>query len=353
MKMSFAVDAYLADMRAEGRINSDVSERSYRDVLNWHGEDVQNRDPRYTNRDDVKRTLARWPNPNTRAKRRSYLVSFYDWLVEEGMRPANPARQTRKPKRRPTHVYKLTREETVRVLSAPRSRKERWAVWLLGCAGLRSKEARGLQGRHFSRAGWIHVSPEIAKGGKERWIPVVEDLAPVVEEIRAAVPLEHFVFPKPKVADPGVNSRWGYDPLRGCSQQYLWSMMAELGRRAELAGPIGAHSLRHAFTNHIARATRVEVAQALLGHADISTTRGYMSDPTLDDLADAVRGVRYFSGEQTFQGSLGLARIPLTPPAGFEPAVQSPRAVERRLAVFIRRLGQSPAVREAAREMGR
>jgi integrase len=349
--MTAAVDAYLADMRAEGRINSDVSERSYRDVLNWHAEDVSNRDPRYTNRDDVKGTLARWPNPNTRAKRLSYLRSFYDWLVEEGMRPNNPARQVRKPKRRPTTVYKLTREETLRVLEAPRDRKERWAVWLLGCAGLRSKEARGLQGRHFARAGWIHVSADIAKGGKERWVPVLEDLAPVVDEVRASVPFDHFVFPKPIVADPGVNSRWSYDPRRGVSQQYLWSMVAELGRRARVAGPIGAHSLRHAFTDHVARSAGVRIAQALLGHADISTTGGYMSQPTLDELAGAVHGVRFFGGERVLQGAPERAAIPLTPPAGFEPAVQAPRAVERNLNLVVCRLMRSPAFRRAAEGM--
>jgi hypothetical protein len=88
MRFSQAVDLYIDDQRAEGRINSRHTEREYRGTLDRHGDDVQNRDPGYTNRDDVKRTLGRWRHPNTRAKNRAILVSFYDWLVEEGHRPS-------------------------------------------------------------------------------------------------------------------------------------------------------------------------------------------------------------------------------------------------------------------------
>ena len=63
--------------------------------LDRHGDDVDDRDPRYTNRDDVKRTLRRWSHPNSQSKYRSVLVSFYDWVMEEGLRADNPARQTR------------------------------------------------------------------------------------------------------------------------------------------------------------------------------------------------------------------------------------------------------------------
>jgi site-specific recombinase XerD len=86
-----AVDLYIVDQRAEGRINSPNTEREYRGTLSKHAQDVDNRDPAYTNRDDVKRTLGRWKHPNTRSKNRAILVSFYDWLVEEGHRPSNPA----------------------------------------------------------------------------------------------------------------------------------------------------------------------------------------------------------------------------------------------------------------------
>ena len=52
VRFSRAIDLYLDDQRAEGRINSPNTERDYRATLDRHGEDVDNRDPAYTNRDD-------------------------------------------------------------------------------------------------------------------------------------------------------------------------------------------------------------------------------------------------------------------------------------------------------------
>src|SRR5688572_10579988 len=105
-------------MRLQGRMNSDATERDYRGTLYAHLEDVENRDPRYTGREDVKRTLRRWPHANSQRKNRSVLISFYDWLVEEGMRPHNPARQTRRPRRKPTTVYRMSSAEVRQLLSA-------------------------------------------------------------------------------------------------------------------------------------------------------------------------------------------------------------------------------------------
>src|SRR5438045_3969337 len=113
MRFDVAIDEYIADMGLQGRINSAATKRDYRGTLDAHLKDGKNRDPRLTGRDDVKRTLARWQHPNSRRKNRSILVSFYDWMVEEGHRPHNPARQTRRPKRKPPTVYRLSRAEVV------------------------------------------------------------------------------------------------------------------------------------------------------------------------------------------------------------------------------------------------
>jgi integrase len=187
MQFTQAIDLYIADMQAQVRLNSPSSVRGYRSTLEAHGEDVGNRDPAYVGREDVKRTLRQWPNANTQGTNRSKLVSFYDWTMEEGLRKDNPARQTRRPRRRPALKYRLTEAEALAVLDAARGTRERRAIFLGLCAGLRNAELRGLQGRHFSRSGLVWVSPDIAKGGRERWVPVIPDLAAVVDEIREDV----------------------------------------------------------------------------------------------------------------------------------------------------------------------
>jgi hypothetical protein len=51
--------------------------------------------------------------------------------------------------------------------------------------------------------------------------------------------------------------------------------------------------MRHAFADHVARFSGLREAQAMLGHADVSTTQGYLGETTLDDLADAIEGVTF------------------------------------------------------------
>jgi site-specific recombinase XerD len=351
VKLTAAIDLFIDGMRDQGRINSAVSERSYRDTLYLHAEDVQNRDPRYTNRDDVKRTLSRWPQPNTKSKRRSYLVSFYRYLMEEGLRKDNPAEQTPRPKRRPVSVYRLTFEETVKVLRAAKTTRERRAIFLCVCAGLRSQEVRGMQGRHFQRKGWIWVSEDIAKGGRERWVPMVADLGPVVEEIVRHVGFEDFILPALRAGNPGVNTRQVELPQRPCSQQSLGDLVGTVGRRAGIAAHIYPHLLRHAFADHLARFAGMRNAQFLLGHSSISTTEGYLGKPTMAELEAAVGGFSFGADRTDVLGSPGMALQPAYAPGGIRTpdlSASAPRAAQG-FAPVLQRLFASPVLRAAAR----
>jgi site-specific recombinase XerD len=293
LKLSQAIDVYVRDKRSQGRICSDTTERSYRSTLNRHADDVGNRDPRYVGRDDVKRTLRRWGNPNTQRINRSILVSFYDWAMEEGYRKDNPARQTQTPKKRPTTVYRLTRSEAAAMLLATQTRRERWAIYLGICAGLRNAELRGLQGRHFLRPGFVWVSADIAKGGRERWVPILADLVPVVAEIRTAVAAEEYVLPAQRFRDPPFNRRREDLGLRPSSSQALRTLVMGIGRRAGIKAHIHPHLMRHAYGDHIARYAGMRNAQFLLGHAGIATTETYVGQPTLEELAGSVEGFSY------------------------------------------------------------
>ena len=61
---------------------------------------------------------------------------------------------------------------------------------------------RGLRGRHFERPGFIRVSKDIAKGARGRWVPVIDDLVPVVAEIVAHVGFEDYVLPAQRFRNP-------------------------------------------------------------------------------------------------------------------------------------------------------
>jgi integrase/recombinase XerD len=316
-----AIDLYIADQRAEGRINSPHTEREYRYVLARHAQDIDNRDPAYTNRDDVKRTLAHWTHPNTRSKHRSILLSFYEWMVEEGFRPTNPARQTKRPRRRQPKRYRLTRSETIAVLEAVRGVRERRATYLAVCAGLRRAELRGMQGRHFRRPGYVWVSADIGKGQQERWIPVIEDLEPIWREISANVADDEYVLPAQRFRDPGRNRERRDYALSPASYQAIWRLVKTVTGRAGIAGNVTPHTLRHAFCDHVARHAGLQVAQQAMGHANLSTTELYLSKPTLDEIAGAMSGVTLGTKqtERTFQGRDFEPANPVEAPTGIEP----------------------------------
>jgi integrase/recombinase XerD len=292
-----AIDLYVEDMWAIGRMSSAASERAYRDVLTWHAEDSQLRDPRQTTRDDEKRTLRRWKHPNTIAARRSILVSFYDWLVEEGHRPDNPARATPRPRKRKASVYRMTIDETRAFLEAAAGTVERRAAYLGVGAGLRAQELRGLQGRHFEREGWIWISADIAKGPKERWVRVIKDLEGVVAEIRRNVGPNEYVIPVTRGTIVGGQRVERTTTDTPASYQVIWRLVKRIKERAHIAARVTPHTMRHAFADHIARQAGMREAQALLGHADIATTQGYVGDVTLDELAASVDHVRIFEDE--------------------------------------------------------
>lgn len=293
MRFDQAIDLYIADMQAQGRLNSASSERGYRSTLVAHAEDISNRDPAYVGRDDVKLTLRRWPNSNTQGTNRAKLVSFYDWTMEEGLRKDNPARQTRRPRRRPALKYRLTGAEALAVLNAARGTRERRVIFLGLCAGLRNAELRGLQGRHFSRHGLVWVSADIAKGGRERWVPVIPDLALVVEGIRKEVREAEYVLPAQRFRDPPFNTQRRDLRLRPSSSQALRELVIRVVKRAGISEHVRPHDLRHAYAEHIARATDTRIAQHLLGHATLGTTDTYLGRPRLDDMVAAVKDATY------------------------------------------------------------
>lgn len=359
MKLTSAIDAFLADAKAEGQLNSPRSETSYRAALRCHADDVGNRDPRTVNRDDIKRTLARYKHPNTRRRNQSMLVSFYKWLVWEGYRKDNPAEQVRPAKARKPRVYRLTMDETRAYLRAASSARERRIAFLGVCAGLRREELRLLQGRHLLRSGWVWVSADIGKGGRERYVPVMADLAPVVAEILEHVGPEDYVIPAQQFSDPPLNRLPRDYPTQAGDGKTIWRTTRRIGKRAGIPAPVNPHMMRHAFADHVARFSGLREAQAMLGHADISTTQGYLGETTLDDLARAIEGVTFLGVSSPLRGH---PSNPLMETVGIEPTESVVRVAEpdpdepdpelvRRTSALLARFWASPVFRDAARRM--
>jgi integrase len=345
VRFARAIDRFLDDMRTAGRITSKSSERAYTDVLRWHAEDSEIADVRKTTREDVRRTLRRWSG-NSQATRHSMLASFYRWLVQEGHRRDNPAEQLPRARKRKPDPPRLRRDEALALTMACETARERRVIYIGLFAGLRSQELRGLQGRHFAREGLIWISKDIAKGGRPRWIPVLAELQPVVEEVVASIATTEFVIPAQR-RDP-QRGEWYDLPNQPASSQAVWRLVKRVADRAGVEAT--PHALRRAFADLVERQAGVRVAQKLLGHATLATTEGYLSEPTLDELQGAVADIALSSSRRskastrpssrykrtvsastsTSTGSVSIsspgdataakARVSIgTPPRGFEP----------------------------------
>jgi integrase/recombinase XerC len=134
---------------------------------------------------------------------------------------------------------------------------------LYGC-GLRLGEALGLTRRQAPlAAGTMTVR---GKGGKERQLPVLPEVA---QAVAAYVALS----PHPLAADAPLFRGVRGGPLH---PRLVQQRMAAL--RAALLLPEGAtpHALRHSFATHLlAGGGDLRAIQELLGHASLSTTQRY------------------------------------------------------------------------------
>lgn len=300
MKMETAIDAFIADWKGYGRINSEHTERSYRSKLLLLGEDSGWAPVEDIIKADVKKTLRRWEHPNSKLQAHSCFIAFFDWTAEEDIRESNPARAIPRAKRSKPQINRMTREETEQLLSWAASDKatlaERWSIFLGVCAGLRCQELCRISKADVSRPGWVHVTRGMGKGNKERWVPVIGDLQPVIEEMLAVGPDEGTLIRGRVSTGPVLNEDWT-DSEKPISRMGMYRIVKRSGKKAGLYQEITPHTLRHAFGDFIAKYAGARIAQALLGHASIETTIGtYVDQVSLDEMQVAVTGATFFQG---------------------------------------------------------
>jgi len=218
--------------------------------------------------------------PRTAARRRSTLRQFYAFLAADGRRPDNPADVLDPPRLGRSLPKMLEETEVERLLEAarawegPHGLRARALLELVYAAGLRVSELVSLPLAAVAR------DPDVllvrGKGDKERVVPIgeaaraaVRDYLPVRETFLARTGAarrtgQRRLFPSHAAA--GHLTRDGFS-----------KMLTELAVRAGLPpGRVSPHVLRHSFATHLlAHGADLRGVQAMLGHADISTTQIY------------------------------------------------------------------------------
>lgn len=154
-------------------------------------------------------------------------------------------------------------------LAAPTGLRNRVALELMYRCGLRVSEACALNLRDWKvKEQQLHIRPEIAKGGREAYLP----LDPVVEGF-----LERWKHERRRYAagQPHLLTTLKGGPI---SRHYCFQMVRRYARRAGIDRPIGPHTLRHSFATHLLQdGFNVREVQQLMRHADLRTTAIYLS----------------------------------------------------------------------------
>ena len=199
------------------------------------------------------------------------LRGFFRYLLERGETRVDPTLELETPKLMRGLPHFLSGEEVEALLAAPDVTtalgiRDRAMLETIYAAGLRVSELISLKttGLHLD-PGFVRVW---GKGSKERIVPIGSDartwLARYLDEVR------------PKLATKRAEELFLSRRGEGMTRQRFWLMVKGYGRTAEIVTPLSPHTLRHSFATHLLEhGADLRAVQAMLGHADISTTEIY------------------------------------------------------------------------------
>ncbi len=207
----------------------------------------------------------------SRARALSTLRTFFRFLILEGILDSHPMELMESPgftKKLPEY---LTQAEVERLLSAPNidttsGIRDKAMLETLYASGLRVSELLGLMLNDVNLEYGYLVAK--GKGKKERLVPIGGEalfwLERYVKEVRPSLgkKREDYIF---------LNRRGGR-----LSRQYFWRLIKKFAEVAAISKEISPHTIRHSFATHLlAGGADLRSVQAMLGHADITTTEIY------------------------------------------------------------------------------
>lgn len=208
----------------------------------------------------------------SRARALSAVRMFHKFLMIEGYATANPTGLIEAPKTLRRLPQVLTGREVELLLAAPAgdgpaALRDRAMLELLYATGLRVSELVGLTVRDVNiSAGYLLT---FGKGGKERLVPMGESACAALERYLAAG--------RPTMDRQGDN-RYLFLTRLGdrMSRQAFWNIIKKRAGEAKIGKNISPHTLRHSFATHLLEnGADLRSVQAMLGHADLSTTQIY------------------------------------------------------------------------------
>ncbi|MFI5306941.1 MAG: site-specific tyrosine recombinase XerD [Polyangiales bacterium] len=207
----------------------------------------------------------------SQARLLSSLRGLFRHLEDESLIEHSPMQLVVSPKVTRKLPSLLTRDEVLRLLSAPelttpRGLRDAAMMHVMYAAGLRVSELVGLRlGDLELGAGYLTV---LGKGDKRRLVPLGGAACELVQRYLTEV--------RPKWTrpnEPRVFLTWR---KRGLTRQAFWKALKQYAAAAGIRKVLKPHMLRHSFATHLLQGgADLRAVQTMLGHADISTTQIY------------------------------------------------------------------------------
>jgi integrase/recombinase XerD len=221
----------------------------------------------------VRDTMAGGLSPTSTARAVATVRGFYRFLRLIGGIAQNPADDLHAPRTLTSLPHSLALDDIDALLAAPdvstpKGLRDRALIEVLYATGLRVSELVGLRIADLrADEGYLKC---FGKGSKQRVVPIGDEAVRWVRRYLAdARPRlvgrreSPFLF---------VNARGG----GRLSRLGFWKLLKAYGRQAGVRGRLSPHMLRHSFATHLLeRGADLRAIQAMLGHADLSTTQIY------------------------------------------------------------------------------
>ena len=272
------LDRFLGYLRVERGLSENSLEAYSRDIarfLNSLGEE-KTRPTDISSEDVLKYVMAisRYMAPRSVARNLSAIKTFFRFLASEGEISANPARLVDSPRIPRTLPDTMTVAEVERLLenvapTSPLGLRDRAMLELMYGTGVRVSELVSLKLLDiYLEAGFVRV---FGKGSKERLVPFGGKAEKALRDyLREGRPK---IFSQKRTDSPYLFLNARGRPL---TRQGFWKILKRYAARAGLSKRITPHSLRHSFASHLLEGgADLRSVQAMLGHADISTTQIY------------------------------------------------------------------------------
>ena len=211
-------------------------------------------------------------SPRSIARRLTTLRNFYAFLMREGQIATDPVSVIAAPRQWQTLPKYLSVQQVDSLLSAPDCAKP---------AGLRDKAmleflyATGVRVSELCTADLAGLSLDMGvvrisgKGRKERLVPIGRS---AVQAVTAYLNSGRPALLKGRASPHVFVSAQG----RCLTRQAFWKLLKGYGKKAGIWQRLTPHVVRHSFATHLLEGgADLRSVQAMLGHADITTTQIY------------------------------------------------------------------------------